>query len=424
MRIRIDRIDLVRALEDVKRVVPKKTHKPILEHCRMRVLPDKIVIAGTDLETWVLSEAEAGNDVAGERTFLFPAHDALAFLKACEGEAVQILEIPEVRWIAAVKAKEATETEPAVAEVVGVEGQPQKLRIVTSDAEEITLECGDPDEYPVLGEMDPSRASCGLQAVELTTMLDSVMHAVANEVGRYAMHGVKLELESPGGLRAIATDGRRLALYGPSGGTWEGASTGLLPYKAADLLTKLLPKKGEMAVVEIDAPMPNPTGKESKAEERARLDRHARGYYASFFCDRLTIHTRLIDGEFPRYGSIIPLAADNKVRVQVKDALRRIKTISVATTSEAKCVTFGYDSDGNVLLRTKSHGKSAACRIIGAEVLLTNGTPEFGVNPDYLADALSASGADEVEIGWNEKAQPLLMRAGKFTSVIMPVTLE
>jgi DNA polymerase-3 subunit beta len=423
MKIRIDRLDLVRALEDVKRVVARKNIKPILDHCRMRVRPDGITLAATNFTTWILSTAEAGADVQAERTLLFPAHDTLAFLKACEGVSVVMHEIDEVPFVAPIPSKPATETEPAVEYVPGVSGSPQRLRIVTSDAEEITLDCGLVEEYPVLNEMDGNRESCGLQAVELTTMLEAVMHASAADPGRYAMNCVRLELDGKDGLRAVATDGRRLAMYGPSG-TATGASTALVPYDAALDLTKLLPKKGEMALVEVDVVPPSAKGKESEADEKVRRARDAKGYYASFYSDRLTVHTRLLDGEFPRYGSIIPLGADNKVRVQVKDALRRIKTISVATTAEARCVTFGYDSDGNVLLRAKTHGKSAACKITDAAVLLTNGTPEFGVNPSYLADALASSGADDVEIGWNKKSEPLLMRAGKWTEVLMPITLD
>jgi DNA polymerase-3 subunit beta len=81
---------------------------------------------------------------------------------------------------------------------------------LTSGDDTCELVTSDPDEFPVVARFD-EQGSFQLQAGTFTTLVGRTAFAAAREQGRYAMHGVLVEV-GEGNLKMVATDGRRLAV--------------------------------------------------------------------------------------------------------------------------------------------------------------------------------------------------------------------
>lgn len=119
---------------------------------------------------------------------------------------------------------------------------------LTSNAEAVTLKCGDSrfklktlatDDFPALAEATEKIAT--IPSEVLLTMLRTVLFATAKtaDTGRYALEGAQLSF-SPAGLRVVATDGHRLLCVERSDITRDKPIAMLLPRHSLHVILKLL----------------------------------------------------------------------------------------------------------------------------------------------------------------------------------------
>jgi DNA polymerase III sliding clamp (beta) subunit (PCNA family) len=415
VKVSTSRLELLEALESVRHVVVETTSKPILECVRIDLSAERgLEFSATDLETCIRAVVPLKEcDRITPGSALVPLRGLLDFLKACEGASVTL-----------------------EAQSIKSNARLEDLHVSTSAGEALELRCEDPEEFPILLEF-PTESSAGVPPVELASMLRRVEHAVATSPGRCATHCARLEMN--GKLEITTTDGRRLAVAeSTSAITRIGLPivSALLPRRALELLPHLLPSKLPkggtlpLALVAIGrAHLSEPLGGEARAQAAMKGSRpfdpateELPDALIGVASGRVAVVCRAVNGEFPRFRQIAPKDPPTRGTLPVKETLRRLKVARSACDISALAVRLEFGEFGLSISGGADGRVKASARVNGAR-LERGGKERIGIDPEYLADALKASGVEEVTIGWTDAQAPLRIDAPGFLAVMMPITI-
>lgn len=141
-----------------------------------------------------------------------------------------------------------------------------------------------------------------------------------------------------------------------------------------------------------------------------------------FKTERFECISRLIDGNFPDYGAIVPQKFENETIINKDEFMNALKVSGIFSSrvneiklkiSDNKKVMEVFSGDqgigqNNCVLPVKSEGANK----------------EVSFNWRYLADGLRAINGKEVFIGFGEENRPALLRAPSDTSyfyILMPI---
>jgi DNA polymerase-3 subunit beta len=375
MKALCDRDKLREALAVANNVVPTKSPKPILSNVCLVATGDALEVVATDMDVALRYRIEDGVKVEEPGTTVVPARVLLEFVRDL--------------------------TDPTVS----LDANEHKCR-VESGPDSCELVVSDPDEFPVVARFE-EQGALSLQAGTFTTLVGRTAFAAAREQGRYAMNGVLVEIQD-GELRFVATDGRRLA----------------------------------MASAPIDAPASNGTQRKDGPQERPTIV-PTRGM--SLFCrvlvdslDQIKLSiadnqvglktscaeafARLVDGEFPRYGAVIPRDCSRSLEADAATFGRKLRLVSNVTGDDARAVRLSLSRD-HLEIFGQSAGKGTAKASM--DVQFKGDDAEIAFNPDYVLEGLKNCERSEVRLEFSERHSP-----GKFTLgenylyVVMPITID
>jgi DNA polymerase-3 subunit beta len=365
MKVVCDREKLREGLAVVNNVIPAKSTKPVLENVSLVATDSALELVGTDLECSVRYRIEHG-EVVEAGPAVVPARVTLDFVRDLEGERVQL------------STAEGNCT---------ISGGDDSCELVTVD----------PDEYPVIPRFGEG-PSVSVQGGTFTRLVQRTAFAAAREPGRYAMHGVLVEIED-GSLRMVATDGRRLALASapidaPSG----GRRPTIVPTKGVQLFCRVISDPLEQVALSFGD---NQVGLRTKNAE---------------------IFARLIDGEFPRYAAVIPNESQNTVEADAQALARKLRLVANVTGNEARAVRFKLER-GALELFGQSVGRGEARARM--EVDFKSDHAEIAFNPDYVVDGLKNCEEGHVRLQFNEKTSPGKFTLGEnYVYIVMPITID
>src|SRR5262249_4107815 len=157
----------------------------------------------------------------------------------------------------------------------------------------------------------------------LRDMIRRTVFAAADDTGRYSMSGVLWELEKAV-VRLVATDGKRLALAEgvatAVGGHTPGGQPPVVPAKAMHLLERDLQDDPEEAV-------------------RVSL----RPNDVLFRTGRSVLYSRLVEGRFPDYKSVLPRKKAVAVPLPAGPFQAAVRQAAIMTDDDSKRVTFRFD---------------------------------------------------------------------------------
>jgi len=144
-----------------------------------------------------------------------------------------------------------------------------------------------------------------------------------------------------------------------------------------------------------------------------------------FICSEdLIIHSRLIDGEFPDYASVIPTTHE---RTAIMDRQKLHQAIKRITLMSDKSNQIRFEFNGGSVLLTSANPDAGEAR----EELETDNTPAsteespfaIGFAGKYVLDVLEVLDNDQVTFLMNDPDQPLRIEEKNSTHIIMPVRL-
>lgn len=365
MKVLCDRDRLRDALAVVATALPTRTTKPILETVLLEAKGNELSLSSTDLEVAIRYTLE-GVQVDQKGSCLVPAREASEFVRDLGDETVS-LEVGK-----------------------------GSVRIFGKD-DVCELALADVAEFPGM----PSVATVGkivLQADHLSDLLERTSFCAAKELGRFAMNGVRLEVEKDL-LRLVATDGRRLSM-----------ATRALDAPVPSPVAVTIPSKAIQQFVRVLTGSTEPVTL-SASPDRVVLE-----------AKNATIQTRLLDGEFPKYQAVIPKEGKNVADIDAKLLVQKIRLVAHLCSQEQPVVRFKF-TGSSLTLTAASPQRGEARAEMPAAFKGTNS--EIGFNPDFVLEGLKVSRRESVRLDFNDRGSP-----GKFALneshdyVVMPVVNE
>jgi DNA polymerase-3 subunit beta len=372
MDLYITQEELARALGTVQGVVERRSNQQVLAHTLLSAKEDHLQVTATDQEITVVHRFPA--EVTRQGHACVHAVHLFQVARNLPDRAVHLV----------------GEDNHALA----VDAPPAHFRLVGLP----------PDEYPTLPAFDAT-ATMTVKAGDLLRIIDRTVFAIPADDQRYGLNGGHLEsiedLEGRTLLRLVTTDGNRLCYAGvPYTGEFGMGRHMLVPRKALLEIKKLL-----------DTP---DTEVEISFGERA----------ASFRVGSSVLHTRLVDGEFPAYRSVLPTNFQRRVvvnRVAFRDALRRV---ALEAIDQASTIRMSF-ADDEVLITSRGidHGEAKHPVPMAFE-----GEPiEMGFNVRYFLEVVNCIEEDELVLELGEPLSPCMVRAPGDEDalfIIMPIRLD
>lgn len=335
MRLTIERSALLKALNHVQSVVERRNTIPILSNVLVAAQGDTLRLTATDLDIEISESAPAEVERAGQTTA--PANYLYDFVR----------KLPE--------------------------NTPVKLDVGADDGRLFISAGKSRLHLPILPAGDfPSMPSDGfetkfeIEPTELARLIDKTRFAISTEETRYYLNGIFFHTVSDGDakLRAVATDGHRLALAdapAPKGSV--GMPGVIVPRKTINELKRLLDDASDLVEISV-------------SPQKIR-----------FALSDAVLTSKLIDGSFPEYARVIPKSNSKKLRLDNKAFAEAVDRVATVSAERSRSVRLALEKD---------------------KVTLTVNNPDAGVaTEDLPADY----GADSMEIGFN--ARYLLDVAGQ-----------
>lgn len=365
MQFKVNAKALLEAAKAAGKVAPSKGVHPVYESLEFAAEGATLRVRATDLETYLETVVDLPSPAAVDGVAVVNARALLKVVKA--------LGTADLACAWNTERREFTVEVPA-------------------EGEHYTLSGQDPEDFPEFPEV--AGASATLSVPDWAGIQRTIPWAAAKERMRFALNGALFELN--GSVRAVATDGRRLSLWEAEGSATATAD-GIVPIRALTVAGAIL--AGAVTVT---------------------LGTNGAGRFVEFRAGGTRVVSRLVEGIFPPYRDILGGDVDTVVRWDRKLLGAAVARVALATTRDAQSIRMRCES-GRVILSARS------CEA-RAEKVCNGATAEgpdivYGFNPAFLSEALGALEGDEAVIGLREKS-PMRLREGRFTHVLMPVSIE
>jgi DNA polymerase-3 subunit beta len=268
--------------------------------------------------------------------------------------------------------------------------------IVRSGRSKFSLATLPAAEFPTVEDIKAGQTVKVDQAV-LARLIEKTHFSMAQQDVRYYLNGMLLET---GGkqLRAVATDGHRLALSEAEVESAIDEQQVIVPRKGVLELQRLLSGEGS---VDVDL-----------GENHVRIQ-----------LESIRFTSKLIDGRFPEYERVIPQDSSNELtadREALRSALQRTAILSNEKYRGIRLII----RDSGVVMQAHNPEQEEAEEEL--EVAYSGEDIEIGFNVNYLLDALGGVDGDEVSISVQDGNSSCLIRkpgTDECKFVVMPMRL-
>src|ERR1700690_3541030 len=338
MKLTAEREKLLTPLQAVIGVVERRQTMPVLANVLLGVRQGQLSITAPDLEVELVAATEVMVQEAGDITV--PGRKFLDILRA----------LPD-----------------KVAVAVGLEGEKIVIKAGRSRFSLATLPAA---EFPVIEDIN-AQQTVKIPRKELLRLLEKTHFSMAQQDVRYYLNGMLLEIDGLS-LRAVATDGHRLALCETA-----------LAAKAKTSQEVIVPRKG---VLELQRVL--------TAEGTADVAIGTNHVRAQIGDVRFT--SKLIDGRFPEYSRVIPAAAANAIRAD-RDVLRQaLQRTGLFSNEKYRGIRVTVKKN---MITVQAHNPEQEEAEEEIEVAYLGADLAGGFNLNHLLDALAAIDGQDVELG-------------------------
>jgi len=365
MKLTAPREELLVPLQSVIGVVERRQTMPVLANVLLAARDNKLSVTGTDLEVELVATCAVSVQQPGDITV--PGRKLLDIFRS----------LPE-----------------KVSVMLSTEGERVSVRAGRS---RFTLSSLPASEFPLVEEINAQQTLTMPQG-EFRRLIDKTHFAMAQQDVRYYLNGLLLETDGKA-LRAVATDGHRLALCETE-----------LSGKARTSQQVIVPRKGVLELQRI-------LGTENNIELAVGTN-HVRAQIGEI---RFT--SKLIDGRFPEYARVIPSNPPKTVEADRENLRQALQRTAILSNEKYRGIRLTARPD---LLTLQAHNPEQEEAEDQVEVSYKGEEVEIGFNVNYLLDALSAIEGDKVQIGLTDSNSSCLIHApGTMHTryVVMPMRL-
>ncbi|BAT57757.1 DNA polymerase III subunit beta [Variibacter gotjawalensis] len=367
MKVTVERAELLKSLGHVHRVVERRNTIPILANVLLRAANGKLNLKATDLDLEIIEPI--GADIGAPGATTVPAHMFYEIVrKLPDGSQVQLESLAD-RSSLAIKAGRSR----------------------------FTLQTLPESDFPDLAAADMTH-KFSVGAADLKRMIDKTQFAISTEETRYYLNGMYLHVPTDKTLRAVATDGHRLAQFdlpAPSGAA--GMPGVIVPRKTVGELQRLIEGGDTEIGIEL-----------SSAKIR-------------FTLGDVILTSKLIDGTFPDYTRVIPQGNDKQLKVDKPDFEAAVDRVSTVSSERGRAVKLSISGSRLLLSVTNPDSGSATEEI---EVDYDGDPLDIGFNSRYLLDIASQIDSEQAIFKLADPGSPTLIQdgtGGHAVYVLMPM---
>jgi DNA polymerase-3 subunit beta len=367
MHFTIQREALLKPLQLVAGVVERRQTLPVLSNVLLVVEGQQLSLTGTDLEVELVGRVTL-EDSAEPGEITVPARKLMDICKSLPNDALIDIRVDE-----------------------------QKL-VVKAGRSRFTLSTLPANDFPTVEE-GPGSLTFSLIQSKLRRLIERTSFAMAQQDVRYYLNGMLIEVQT-GVLRAVATDGHRLAMCAMEAAIENTEKHQVIvPRKGILELARLLTEQdGEVAIV--------------------LGQHHIRATTGEF-----TFTSKLVDGKFPDYERVLPRGGD-KLVIGDRQALREaFSRTSILSNEKYRGIRLQLAS-GQLKIQANNPEQEEAEEEVAVDY--NGGSLEIGFNVSYLLDVLGVMTTEQVRLILSDaNSSALVQEAGNDDSsyVVMPMRL-
>lgn len=367
MHFTIQREALLKPLQLVAGVVERRQTLPVLSNVLLVVEGQQLSLTGTDLEVELVGRVTL-EDSAEPGEITVPARKLMDICKSLSSDALIDIRVDE-----------------------------QKL-VVKSGRSRFTLSTLPANDFPTVEE-GPGSLTFNLVQSKLRRLIDRTSFAMAQQDVRYYLNGMLIEVQT-GVLRAVATDGHRLAMC---------AMEAVIEHTEKHQV--IVPRKGILELARLLT--------EQDGEVSIVLGaNHIRANTGEF-----TFTSKLVDGKFPDYERVLPRGGD-KLVIGDRQALREaFSRTAILSNEKYRGIRLQLASG---LLKIQANNPEQEEAEEEVVVDYNGGSLEIGFNVSYLLDVLGVMTTEQVRLILSDSnSSALVQEAGNDDSsyVVMPMRL-
>lgn len=374
MEFIIDKEIFLKSLQRIQGIVEKRTSMPILSNVLIEALDSELHVTATDLEVGMKSSYPAEVTTPGKIT------------------------------IGAKKLYEIVKELPN-----------QKIVFSTKTNEWVEIRCGkvqfnivglSPEDFPYFPDVKKENLF-EIESSLLKGMIEKTSYAICNDDTKYNLNGLftKVELNASGEqiLKMVATDGHRLSI-----------ATGSFKGNAGSELLKgvILPKKGIFEMKKIIDEESSDTLLFGFMDNSAVIKR-ADSYMVM----------RLVDGEFPDYNRVVPVANDRIVTINKEIFTHSVRRMAILSSEKFKGIMLDISATS---IKISSNNPELGDAMEEIDVIYGGEPFSVRFNSRYLLDVLAVAETDSVDMKFKDELSPSIIvpvKSESFLSVIMPMKL-
>jgi DNA polymerase III, beta subunit len=364
MRFTCEKSILQDGISTVQKAVTGKSTMPILNGIVLQTKGNEIILTGSDIDLSIETKVKA--DILEEGSIVIDAKIFGEIIRKLPNDTIHINTI----------------------ENNSIEILCQKSRF--------TLIHMNSEDFPVLPNINENMIFSVSQRI-LKHMIRGTIFATAQDETRPVLTGVLFEINNKN-LNLVALDGYRLALRSEEL-TSENTISAVIPGKTLNEVSKILEDDDKNVNITFT---PN---------------------HILFSLGETKVISRLLEGEFIKYNSIIPTEFNLKVIAKRSELLHCIERASLmAKDSNTNLIKLNIEED-NMIITSNSQLGMVREEI---SIILQGQSLQIAFNSKYLIDVLKIMEEDEITMEFSSSVSPCVIKNNAInncTYLVLPVRL-
>jgi DNA polymerase-3 subunit beta len=365
--IKTQRDTLLAPLQSVSGIVERRHTLPILSNVLLEKKGDRLTLLATDIEIQITTSTDgAGGDGDGAVT------------------------------VGARKLQEILRSLPDTTEVSLV--LEDKRLLVRGGKSRFSLQTLPADDFPRMTVNEGETKQFSMSQKAFRQLISKTQYSMAAQDVRYYLNGLLLLVEGKE-LRAVATDGHRLAYASVEIDTDLPRQEMILPRKTVLELNRLLVDTDDALNITLT---PN---------------------QVRFSFGSVVLVSKLIDGKFPDYERVVPATLKNHMKVGRQTLMQAMQRAAILTNEKFRGVRVVLGENSLKLIAANAEQEEAVEEI---EVDYTGDVIDVGFNVGYLLDVLNNIHTEEIQWSFNDANSSALITVpgnDRFKYVVMPMRI-
>jgi DNA polymerase-3 subunit beta len=365
--IKTKRDTLLTPLQAVSGIVERRHTLPILSNVFLEKKSGRLTFLATDIEIQISTAADT--EAPGE---------------------------DHAMTVGARKLQDILRALPEKAEVT-LEAENNRVQL-RSGKSRFKLQTLPADDFPSMVAASGNVSQLTIQQKALRGLLLLVQYAMAQQDIRYYLNGMLLVVEGAK-LKAVATDGHRLALASVDCEQSAERIEVILPRKAVLELVKLLTDSEEAVSIEFSAAQ------------------------ARFSFSEVTLVTKVVDGKFPDYTRVVPTNYEKAFEIDRLELQQALLRVSILSNEKFRGVRWMLTNDNLRIACTNTEQEEAYEEL---EISYRGEALDIGFNVTYLLDLLGNVTSEKVTCAFGDASSSVLLtikESADFRYVVMPMRI-